>query len=73
MPDVPLCVYCRRKPVEFAWRPFCSERCKMADLGRWLSGDYRVPGPPDRDGEPGTPAESDGPNADADNQERTPR
>jgi len=24
------------------WRPFCSERCKLADLGRWLSGDYRV-------------------------------
>jgi endogenous inhibitor of DNA gyrase (YacG/DUF329 family) len=25
------------------WRPFCSERCKLADLGRWLSEDYRVP------------------------------
>ena len=25
------------------YRPFCSERCKMVDLGRWLSGDYRVP------------------------------
>lgn len=23
--------------------PFCSERCKMADLGRWLRGDYAVP------------------------------
>jgi endogenous inhibitor of DNA gyrase (YacG/DUF329 family) len=43
MSDVPLCVYCRRRPVESAWRPFCGERCKMADLGRWLSGDYRVP------------------------------
>jgi endogenous inhibitor of DNA gyrase (YacG/DUF329 family) len=47
MPDVLLCVGCRRRPVEPAWRPFCSERCKMADLGRWLSGDYRVPGRPD--------------------------
>ena len=28
------------------WRPFCSERCKMADLGRWLSGDYRIAGAP---------------------------
>ncbi len=26
-----------------ACRPFCSERCRMADLGRWLSEDYRVP------------------------------
>jgi uncharacterized protein len=43
MSDVPLCVYCRQRPVEVAWRPFCSERCKMADLGRWLSGNYRVP------------------------------
>jgi endogenous inhibitor of DNA gyrase (YacG/DUF329 family) len=41
----PLCAYCRRRPAAEAWRPFCSERCKLADLGRWLSGDYRVAGP----------------------------
>lgn len=23
--------------------PFCSQRCKVIDLGKWLSGDYRVP------------------------------
>jgi hypothetical protein len=23
--------------------PFCSERCQMADLGRWLREEYRVP------------------------------
>ncbi len=22
--------------------PFCSVRCKMADLDRWFSGDYRI-------------------------------
>jgi uncharacterized protein len=44
-PDA-MCAYCGRRRVEPAWRPFCSERCKLADLGRWLSGDYRVPGPP---------------------------
>jgi endogenous inhibitor of DNA gyrase (YacG/DUF329 family) len=38
-----MCVYCRRQPVTPAWRPFCSERCKMADLGKWLSGSYSVP------------------------------
>jgi endogenous inhibitor of DNA gyrase (YacG/DUF329 family) len=41
-----LCVYCRRNPVDPAWRPFCSERCKMADLGRWLREDYRAPAEP---------------------------
>ena len=53
MPEPPRCVYCRQRPAEPAWRPFCSERCKMADLGRWLEGHYRVPdatGAPD-DGE----------------------
>jgi uncharacterized protein len=38
-----VCVYCRRQPVDPAWRPFCSERCKMADLGQWLSGAYSIP------------------------------
>lgn len=22
--------------------PFCSKRCRMADLGKWFSGDYRI-------------------------------
>jgi uncharacterized protein len=26
------------------YRPFCSERCKLVDLGRWVSDEYRVPG-----------------------------
>jgi endogenous inhibitor of DNA gyrase (YacG/DUF329 family) len=42
--EAPVCVFCRRKPVDPAWRPFCSERCKMQDLGRWAGGDYNVPG-----------------------------
>ncbi len=24
--------------------PFCSERCKLIDLGQWASGKYRIPG-----------------------------
>lgn len=27
--------------------PFCSERCYMADLGRWLGEEYRIAGRPD--------------------------
>jgi hypothetical protein len=26
------------------WRPFCSERCKLIDLGGWLSGENAIPG-----------------------------
>ncbi|GGY08192.1 DNA gyrase inhibitor YacG [Paludibacterium paludis] len=25
------------------YRPFCSERCKMIDLGQWASESYRMP------------------------------
>ncbi|MGH8747700.1 MAG: DNA gyrase inhibitor YacG [Burkholderiales bacterium] len=27
------------------WRPFCSERCKLIDLGDWAAERYRVPQP----------------------------
>jgi hypothetical protein len=26
--------------------PFCSERCHLVDLGRWLNEDYRIPAEP---------------------------
>ncbi|NLT66485.1 MAG: DNA gyrase inhibitor YacG [Acidobacteria bacterium] len=32
-----------RESGENRFRPFCSERCKMLDLGNWLSGSYRIP------------------------------
>ncbi|WP_288490802.1 DNA gyrase inhibitor YacG [uncultured Acinetobacter sp.] len=25
------------------FRPFCSERCKLIDLGAWASEDYKIP------------------------------
>jgi uncharacterized protein len=25
------------------YRPFCSERCKLIDLGQWASEAYRIP------------------------------
>ena len=46
MPRAALCVHCRTRPVEPRWRPFCSERCRLADLGRWLGGEFRIPGTP---------------------------
>jgi hypothetical protein len=33
-------------PPRPPWAPFCSERCKMVDLGRWLRGDNAIPGEP---------------------------
>jgi endogenous inhibitor of DNA gyrase (YacG/DUF329 family) len=45
----PLVVTCPRcgSAVEWTpearWRPFCSERCKLIDLGAWASGTYRIP------------------------------
>lgn len=29
---------------EQKWRPFCSERCKLIDLGLWATEQFRVPG-----------------------------
>ena len=28
---------------ERSYFPFCSERCKLIDLGRWLGGKYQIP------------------------------
>ena len=53
-------VSCPRCSARVAWlpanryRPFCSERCKLFDLGAWATEQYRVPvqeekGEPDSD------------------------
>lgn len=39
------CPICGRRSSE-QFRPFCTARCQEVDLGRWLSGVYRIPGPP---------------------------
>lgn len=42
------------KPVDPAFRPFCSKRCSDVDLQRWLSGRYVVPATDDDDENPGS-------------------
>lgn len=37
--------------------PFCSERCKLEDLGKWLREEYRVPA--ERAGDGGGPGDDD--------------
>jgi endogenous inhibitor of DNA gyrase (YacG/DUF329 family) len=41
---LPACPICG-KAAAAAQRPFCGTRCADVDLGRWLTGQYRVPGP----------------------------
>lgn len=42
------CPQCNNLSVfspENKYRPFCSERCKLIDLGQWASENYRIPEP----------------------------
>ncbi len=46
---MPLRVKCPTCRKETAWennafRPFCSERCRLIDLGQWIEERYRIPG-----------------------------
>ncbi|HEV7433197.1 MAG TPA: DNA gyrase inhibitor YacG [Steroidobacteraceae bacterium] len=48
-PKTHACPTCKRQiawTTDFPWRPFCSERCKMVDLGAWLANDRAIPGDP---------------------------
>ena len=50
----PRCPSCRT-PVRWEnnpHRPFCSERCRLADLGGWMTEQYRIPGSPSDPGPP---------------------
>lgn len=43
------CPHCG-KPVSWTddskWKPFCSERCRLIDLGDWLAEKHAIPGNP---------------------------
>ncbi len=39
----PVCAICG-KPVDPAYKPFCSKRCADIDLHRWLKGSYVIAG-----------------------------
>lgn len=46
-----LCPVCKNDfdPKETPAMPFCSERCRTIDLGRWLDEGYSLPDTPDPD------------------------
>jgi uncharacterized protein len=40
------CPTCKKRAIwapENPWRPFCSERCKLIDLGEWFEERHRIP------------------------------
>ncbi|WP_110655088.1 DNA gyrase inhibitor YacG [Salinicola halimionae] len=51
----PLTVPCPQCQKPIAWttenlyRPFCSKRCKLLDLGAWADGSHRIAGEPHMD------------------------
>lgn len=56
-------LFCPGCGVEGVWdvknkyRPFCSERCKLIDLGQWANENYRIAGKPSPDGADANPAD----------------
>lgn len=40
------CPTCGKKvawTVQQRWRPFCSERCRLIDLGKWVGEEHSIP------------------------------
>jgi len=48
------CPICRKETRQGdPFFPFCSQRCKLVDLGAWATGRYRISGPlKAQDGDP---------------------
>lgn len=41
--NCPQCGQAIRISSDNRWRPFCSERCRLIDLGIWLEGNNHLP------------------------------
>ena len=40
------CPICRKEvPLDSPDVPFCSDRCRTIDLGKWASGEYKISSP----------------------------
>ena len=58
-------VHCPQCNAAMVWstgnpyRPFCSERCKLIDLGQWATGAYRIPQVERDVGESGQPEDEE--------------
>ncbi len=56
-----ICPICKKETQweDNPFRPFCSERCSLIDLGKWASEKYRIPGEKKDIPEGGTPEKKD--------------
>ena len=55
------CPQCGKEVIwgeESPYRPFCSERCKLIDLGQWANEGYRIPLSEDQNEEPDYPTQA---------------
>ena len=56
IPRLVPCPHCKKR-IEYSvnnkYRPFCSERCQLIDLGDWANENYKIPenSPPKPDDE----------------------
>jgi len=51
--------------ADFPQRPFCSDRCRLIDLGAWLNGEHAIAGEPvDESQLPPDAADHDAPRTD---------
>ncbi len=40
------CPICKKAVApDSEYSPFCSDRCRVIDLGKWASGDYKISSP----------------------------
>jgi endogenous inhibitor of DNA gyrase (YacG/DUF329 family) len=58
-PPCPICRTPVAPPTENRAFPFCSPRCRLIDLGKWLGQDYRIAGERAGDGAGGAAAPED--------------
>jgi uncharacterized protein len=64
------CPTCRRTLegtlADIPTLPFCSPRCRAADLGHWLEGNYRIGSPLSEEDLDESPRDAAGPSDDVD-------
>lgn len=56
-----LCPTCKKPALKKGnpFFPFCSERCKLIDLGKWATEQYSIPGPASGDARASEPVKKE--------------
>jgi uncharacterized protein len=58
----PSCPICRKPAPKEGnqWFPFCSDRCKVLDLSKWINAEYRIASREEDEGDGAEVGDSDG-------------